>query len=60
MSAIGFLQGEETAVIICKYLTIDVKPDEMKQVFKKSDSYSYYLFEIYSSSTIIGNLHSKG
>lgn len=25
-------QGEKTAVIICKYLTLDVEPDEMKQV----------------------------
>lgn len=25
-------QGEKTAVIICKYLTIDIEPDDMKQV----------------------------
>lgn len=25
-------QGERTAVIICKYLTLDVEPDDMKQV----------------------------
>lgn len=28
-------QGEKTAVIICKYLTIDIEPGDMKQVFIK-------------------------
>lgn len=28
-------QGEKTAEIICKYLTIDAEPNDMRQVFKK-------------------------
>jgi len=34
MLCICIIQGEKTAEIICKYLTIDIEPGDMKQVKK--------------------------
>jgi len=51
-------QGEKTAVIICKYLTIDIEPGDMKQVSIKKKILIIQIIINYANIIVVRSINA--